>query len=698
MAELGAPESSDSSKPSAESPAGAASNVFVSYASQDVAVANTVCAALEAAGLPCWIAPRDVLAGESYAGAIVQAINSCRMLVLVLSKSAIDSPHVLREVERASSKKRPVLSIRMDASDLPPDLEYFLSANHWLDASGRPVEQILPALVESVRGRDTGKPAPEGLGASGSTARMPRDPIASPALRRPFSRWGTRALVLALTVVGAGLAVTFADKLWLSKRAGAPPVSTAAAPFTRTPATVFGTSGAVAKSVAVLPFADLSEKKDQEYFSDGLSDELIELLGKIPGLRVPARTSSFYFKGKQVTLSEIAKALNVSNVLEGSVRKSGNELRITAELVHVDNDARVWSESYDRKLDDVFKVQDEIAGAVVRALKLKLLEAPSSNEHKTASSEAYNQYLLGRQFLMRFNGRDARRAGQAFRTATVLDPGYASAWAGLADAGYWIADTEDTAAAMESDRHEARAAADKAVALQPDLAYGYLVRGRIRSAIEFDFSGGGEDLQRALALEPENPEVLMNYAAVILTPTGRLGEAVAMLRKATDADPLNARSWTFLGSAWAFQGNLVAARNALNRSLEISPEQTYTPSVLATTFLLDGRPAEALQISQRSPDEVFRLHGAAMAQYDLGHLQESDQQLGQLIAKYAFGAAYQVAEVYAWRGDKDHAFNWLERAHTQHDAGISYVKVDPLLRKIKGDSRYIALLRTANLQ
>jgi TolB-like protein/Flp pilus assembly protein TadD len=698
MAEAGGSEIKASSTPYAEVPPGASSKVFISYASQDVAVADTMCAALEAAGLPCWIAPRDVRAGESYAAAIVQAINSCRMLVLVLSKSAIDSPHVLREVERASSKKCPVLSIRMDATELPPDLEYFLSANHWLDASGRPVEQVLPALVESVQGRDAGKSAREALGASSTAASLARGPRPSPAPSKPSSRWGKRAMVLALAALGVGLAFMFADRLWLSKRGVAPAAPIRAAPRARAPASTLDPGTTVAKSVAVLPFADLSEKKDQEYFSDGLSDELIDLLGKIPGLRVPARTSSFYFKGKQVTLGEIGKELSVSSVLEGSVRKSGSALRITAELVRTENDTRLWSETYDRKLDDVFKVQDEIAGAVVRALKLKLLEAPSSNEHKTTNSEAYDQYLLGRQFLTRFNGIDSARAAQAFRRATVLDPAYASAWAGLADATYWVADVDDTSAAMESDRREARAAADKAVAFQPDLAYGYLVRGRIRSALESDFIGGGTDMKRALALEPESPEALMDYAADVLTPTGRLEEAVAMLRKATDADPLNARQWTFLGSALAFQGNLIGAREALNRSLEISPEQTYTPSVLAITFLLDGRPAQALQISQRSIDEVFRLHGAAMAHYDLGHTKESEQLLAQLIAKYAFGAAYQIAEAYAWRGDKDHAFEWLERARVQHDAGMSYVKVDPLLRKIKGDSRYSALLQKANFQ
>jgi hypothetical protein len=207
MAEVGGSESKDSSEPYAEAPAGAASKVFISYPSQDVAVADTVCAALEAAGLPCWIAPRDVRAGESYAAAIVQAINSCRMLVLVLSKSAIDSPHVLREVERASSKKLPVLSIRMDATDLPPELEYFLSANHWLDASGRPIAQILPALIEAVRG---------GAGAY----RDPSKGSGRIGLQPPKRSSANRTVIALSVVIGLALAYFVADRFWLRKPAG----------------------------------------------------------------------------------------------------------------------------------------------------------------------------------------------------------------------------------------------------------------------------------------------------------------------------------------------------------------------------------------------------------------------------------------------------------------------------------------------
>jgi len=341
-----------------------------------------VCTTLEAAGFTCWIAPRDVRAGEPYAAAIVAAINACRLLVLVLTKSAIDSPHVLREIERASSKKRPVLSIRMDASELPPELEYFLSANHWLDASGGAVESVLPALIDSVRVRKAGLATRLAPDTNTADVRAAPDPLHSAALRRTPPRWGARSMAVALAVAAAGLAYVVADKFWLSKRVVTAAVSTAAAPAAAT----------TAKSVAVLPFADLSEKKDQEYFSDGLSEELIDLLGKIPELRVPARTSSFYFKGKQATLGEIAKALNVSHILEGSVRKSGNQLRITAELVRTDTDTRIWSETFDRKLDDIFKVQDEISAAVVKALKISLLEGAAPKATPAANTETYTLF------------------------------------------------------------------------------------------------------------------------------------------------------------------------------------------------------------------------------------------------------------------------------------------------------------------
>jgi TolB-like protein len=243
------------------------------------------------------------------------------------------------------------------------------------------------------------------------------------SIRKQTAQRLNRAIVAMMAVA---LAYFVVDKFWISKRSPSAPPTTYVTSVA--PAPALATPAISDRSVAVLPFVDMSEKKDQEYFSDGLSEQLIDMLTKIPDLRVPARTSSFYFKARSEDVPTIARRLLVAHVLEGSVRKSGQQLRITAQLVRADTGYHVWSETYDRRLDDIFKIQDEIAGAVVRALKLRLLDSPSSRERRTANPEAYNQYLIGRQFFVRGNWQDYRRAMQAYRKAVDLDPDYAPAW------------------------------------------------------------------------------------------------------------------------------------------------------------------------------------------------------------------------------------------------------------------------------
>ena len=359
-------------------PAASGSHVFVSYASQDGTVTNTVVESLEQRGLKCWMAPRDVKPGAQYADAIVRAINEAKAVVLVLSGSAVGSSHVAREVERAASKRKPIIPFRVDAAALNPELEYFLSNSQWIEVPKLGMPAALGKLKDAV-GQD-------------STTSSQKSTSGQPAIRTKM-----RTAVAASVVIGAGVATLVGFHFWSSNHRPAKP-----APVAVSGATAGGASSVTIpdKSIAVLPFADMSEKKDQEYFSDGLSEELIDMLTKVPELRVPARTSSFYFKGKQATIADIAKALGVAHVLEGSVRKSGNTLRITAQLIRVDNGYHVWSETYDRKLDDIFKIQDEIADAVVAALRVHLLplQQPSAgNALRTKSLEAYNLYLQGRQ-------------------------------------------------------------------------------------------------------------------------------------------------------------------------------------------------------------------------------------------------------------------------------------------------------------
>jgi tetratricopeptide (TPR) repeat protein len=299
--------------------------------------------------------------------------------------------------------------------------------------------------------------------------------------------------------------------------------------------------------------------------------------------------------------------------------------------------------------------------------------------------------------LFRDNSEDYRRAVQAYRKAVELDPAYAPAWAGLALATYFVAWSAESAAAIAAGLEQARAAADKAVALRPDLVDGYMARGLIRASVQWDYEGADEDLRLALALGPENAHVLLTYAFAVLMPTGRLEEGVATLRKAIEIDPLNAAIWGALGGALVRLGKFGPAREALSRTLEINPENSFAPGDFALAFLLEGRPAEALAISQRSSQEVFRLYGAALAHHDLGHAKESQRLLDELIAKHAHSAAYQVAGVYAWRGEKDRAFQWLERARAQRDGGLSFLKVDPVMRGLRGDPRWGSLLKAVNL-
>jgi serine/threonine protein kinase/TolB-like protein len=445
------------------------------------------------------------------------------------------------------------------------------------------------------------------------------------------------------------------------------------------------------KSIAVLPFVDMSEKKDQDYFSDGLSEELIDLLTKVPDLRVPARTSSFYFKGKQVTVAEIAKTLSVAHVLEGSVRKAGNTIRVTAQLVRADNGYHLWSETYDRDLKDIFKVQDEIAGAVVTALKVHLLptQPAARDEPRTTNIEAFNRYLEGRQSFNRGDPEGYQRAVTAFTAATALDPHYATAYAALALAQWWLADAANDVAAYKS----ALASAEQAVALDPDLAAGYAARGFLRAVYLWDFSGGKADLDKAVALSPHDADVL-HRSAVVLAILGNLPAAIAREKEAFELDPLSAEICMRLGFLFAANDQLAEARPMYEKALAIAPKSLRALFNLGTLELFENRPEQALATFHRNESEEFRLSGQAMAEYSLGHEEVAQWFLKRLITKDAPDG---IAQVYAWRGENDDAFRWLERSYTEREPALTWIKIDPVLRGLRGDARYKALLRNMKL-
>jgi serine/threonine protein kinase/tetratricopeptide (TPR) repeat protein len=450
-------------------------------------------------------------------------------------------------------------------------------------------------------------------------------------------------------------------------------------------------------SIAVLPFTNLSADKEQEYFSDGLSEELMGLLTKVKELHVAGRTSSFAFKGKTEDLASIAQKLHVATVLEGSVRRSGDRIRVSTQLVNVADGYQIWAETYDRKMTDVFAVQDEIAAAVVAALRVKLLpgERPAVSRHRTSIPEAYNQYLLGQQLVSRGTPESFRRSSEAYQRAIKLDPNYAAAYAGLATAEFWAAESAETTAAVAAARQRAMAAVDHAIALDPELAQGYAIRASLRSNITWDWVGAQADIGRALALDPGSSNIRIRHG-YLLSSLGRLPEAIVAARKAIELDPLSPRGGSNLGRFLSATGQFSQAREALTRALEINPEDEWVHFNLGTTALLEGRPEVALAEFQHA-GKARSLAGAAMADHDLGRAKDSQEALDELIAKHAHNSAYRIAEVYAWRGERDKAFEWLDRAYSQLDGVLAELKFDPLLSKLRGDARYAAMLKRLNL-
>lgn len=458
------------------------------------------------------------------------------------------------------------------------------------------------------------------------------------------------------------------------------------------PSRVPSPSAVAGPSIAVLAFTNLSSDKDQEYFSDGLSEELMSLLTKAKELRVAGRTSSFVFKGKTEDLRTIGKKLNVATVLEGSVRRSGDQLRVSTRLVNVADGFQLWAETYDRKMTDVFAVQDEIAKAVVAALKIQLLpqERSLASRHKTSNPEAYDQYLLGLQFLNRADADGFHRAVEAYQKAIALDPGYAAAYAGFAVAEDYAAEFEETAAAVSQGKERSRKAAEKAVSLDPDLAEGYSARGFVRTRA-WDWTGALADLEKALVLNPGDVKTHAHYGE-LLASLGRLPEAIATAKKATELDRLSGEAWCTLGVLLYQNGQFPEARKALTRAVEIYPEHGFTHLMLGLTALLERNPKAALLEFERAGD-IYPAMGLALAGDDLGRKKEAQRALDDLIEKEAHSAAYQIAEIHAWRGERDKAFEWLERAYAQRDAGLNSIKTDPLLARLRDDPRHATFLR-----
>jgi TolB-like protein/tetratricopeptide (TPR) repeat protein len=448
-------------------------------------------------------------------------------------------------------------------------------------------------------------------------------------------------------------------------------------------------------SVAVLTFVDLSGSHDQGHLAEGLAEEIVAALTRLEGLRVTGRRSTAALQDPLPDLRQLGRDLGVETVLEGSVRRAGDRLRVTAQLLKVADGYHLWSRTFDRDVADLFAVQDEIAAAVVKALQVKLLagHAPSSRHHWTADPEVYAQYLLGRQLDREERAEDAQAAVAAFRRALALDPTYAPAWAGLSQALFWgYANADGTAEQLKAARDEAMGAAEQAVALAPELAEGYAVRGFLRVSVDWDWIGARSDLERAVALDPGNAEIRQRYARDVLAPLGQLAEARTAALLATRLDPLSPGAWSSLAAIHLALGDLEETRRAATRSVQLRPRQAFATTYLALVELVEGRAEQALAEAQRCSQELFRLQLTAAALHSLGRRAESQAMLDQLLARYADAGPFQIATVYAWRGEKDLAFRWLERARLEADGGLMDLRLDPLVQGLSTDPRFKELL------
>jgi TolB-like protein/cytochrome c-type biogenesis protein CcmH/NrfG len=558
-------------------------DVFISYASQDIALANAVVSALERQGLTCWIAPRDVNPGSRYAEGIMLGISGAKAVILILSGSALASKHVGKEVERASSKGRPIIVLRTDAAPLTPAFEYFLSESQWIDVGAGGTAAAATKLVEAVR-----------IHLHSFVASEPNVSAVHRAASAPHLKGMVAAGAFALVLV---LVYFATDKVFLSKRASADKAVAITAPA----ATVSSPSmpAIPEKSVAVLPFIDMSEKKDQEYFSDGLSEELIDMLTRVPELRVPARTSSFYFKGKQATITDIANELGVAHVLEGSVRKNGRTIRITAQLIRADTGYHIWSQTYDRKLDDIFRIQDEIAGAVVTALRTSLSTKVARGTQKSLNADSYALLMQAQYFLLRQTRDDQQKAFEYYKRAVESDPMSAAAWAGLSRV---IANLQELGELpWKKAFSDALQSAERAVTLDPELAEAHIALGKVYLNLGQDYAAAKREFDKALALDPEN-DVVLFWAADIALAAGDLAKAEELLRQAVAKDPLDGETYILLGETYYYAGRFVEAENSYRKALDLIPARPSLHSSLGLVLLAKGEHEEALREINRDTD------------------------------------------------------------------------------------------------
>jgi TolB-like protein len=672
--------------------------VFLSYASQDAEAAQRICEALRAAGIEVWFDQSALRGGDVWDQTIRKQIKACVLFIPVLSKHTHD---------RVEGYFRLEWKLAIDRSHLiAPDQTFLLPVAidntreddervpdkfrdvHWTRLPGG---ETPPAFAERVRRLVSPDPVQERTTSASSADHLS---AAAPLARaRVSASWRTMRALLGIVVVAAGaLAYLATDKLWVSEHQASPP-KPPAAPASAAPAAF----APPPHSIAVLPFVNMSGDKEQEYFSDGLSEELLNSLSRINELQVAARTSSFYFKGKDVDLGMVARKLNVAAVLEGSVRKSSKKVRVTAQLVNAVTGFHLWSQTYDRDLSDVLELQTEIANAVANALKVTLLgdAAAKIEVGGTRDPAAFDAYLKGwKRYYAASKGEDMQASSTLFSESVRLDPGYALAYM----ARSWSFSEYGRVFATTSSMREeffakALADAEKSIELAPDLGEGYGALGSIfESRLEFESARKAYESSRAFT--PGSARVWRNYSE-FYAAMGFADEAVTAARRAVTLDPLNALSHCRLSDTLMTVRRYNEALTALNECEALDATVATNGGFSRGLLLYKMGDYAAGKTSCEAGDPALPENQACLSLvYDrLGKHSEAEAELEKLRAARRVASAYWYAQIYAQWGNRAKALEWLDTAMRLREPGLANLKTDALLDPLRKEPRFQAIER-----
>jgi TolB-like protein len=671
--------------------------VFLSYASQDAQPAKRICDALRAAGIEVWFDQSELRGGDAWDQKIRRQIHECALFIPIISSNTQARPEGYFRLEWRLADQRTYLMGRSRVFLVPVCIDDTLEANadapdsflavQWVRLRGG---EAPPAVVERIMQLlcpDQHLPP--------ASAHTPAQPSIAPAFSELTRVRGSarrsrlvRLLIAAVAIIGLGYFVV--DRLLLSKR---PAAGTQFSSLINLPA-MPARSAIPEKSIAVLPFVDLSEKHDQGYFADGMAEEIINLLVKIPELKVIGRTSSFQFKGTDDDLRKIGATLGIAYVVEGSVRRAENRIRVAAQLIDTRDGTHRWSEQYDRDAGDVLKVQDEIAAGLVRALQLEI--APSTRfplRWKPKNAETYDLYLRGLHAADKFNQSGFEEAVVDFRSALELDSSFVPAAEALTQSLMFMAGF--AMVPEQTGWQRVREAAEATLRLNPRSA---VAHGGIANAYEYDWNwpAAERELSIAVALAPTDSEILTLAADESLI-VGSWAQAAHYLDTARAIDPL--QPYVHEWSCWVYQpmGRLAEAEQACRRALQISPTFSGGAYNLGIVLLLEGKAEDALTQMQEATDPSDQLTGLALAFYALHRRKEADAALERLEAEHAEDNPMAIADVYAFTGQNERALKWLAAAVARRDHNISYIKSDPFLKKLQQDLRYKLVLRKVNL-